>query len=397
MFRKTACTLFLFSAWLNAAQPASAAAFVVCPGGGRDHLAMDLAKTPGRSGKKVKLDVDTLSAEATAAAYARGGHQLQRWMRDSHFLFAPQQRITTSSPKLEGEMSAGEGPAWMPPGDLYFVGNNKITRRDAQGTPHIFRQPSGGANGLLIDPEGRLIACEAQARQITRTEKDGTITVLADHYEGKRFNSPNDVSIDAKGRIYFTDPRYGRRDSMEIRDEQNELVEGVYRIDAPGKVTRILTHEIERPNGILVSPDNTHLYVADNNNNKVGGARKLWQFDLKADGTAVSSSRKLIFDWGTARGPDGFKMDTAGRFYVAAGLNKSNAPFETIDQYKGGVYILSPAGELLEFIPIPKDEVTNCAFGGADLKTLFITAGGSLWSVQVSTPGRITAPQADAR
>jgi gluconolactonase len=312
-------------------------------------------------------------------------------------LFAQQQRITIGSPKLEGEMNAGEGPAWLPPGDLYFVGSNRITRRDAQGTPHVFRQPSGGANGLLIDPQGRLIACEAAARRVTRTEPDGSITVLAERYEGKQFNSPNDLSIDSKGQIYFTDPRYGRRDTMEMLDEKGEPVEGVYRIDAPGKVTRILTHEIERPNGILVSPDNTHLYVADNNNNKVGGARKLWQFDLKPDGTITDGTRKLIFDWGSARGPDGFKMDTAGRFYVAAGLNKSNPPFETTDQYKGGVYILSPTGKLLEFAPIPKDEVTNCAFGGQDLKTLYVTAGGSLWSVQVTTPGRITAPNPAAR
>ena len=316
------------------------------------------------------------------------------------FLFAAstlpadaQQRVTIGTPKLEGEMNAGEGPAWFPPGDLYFVGGNRITRRDAQGNPQVFRQPSGGANGLLIDPQGRIVVCEAQARQVTRTETNGAITVLADSYEGKKFNSPNDLTIDSKGRIYFTDPRYGRRDTMEIKDEKGDLVEGVYRIDAPGKITRILTHEIERPNGILVSPDNKHLFVADNNNNKAGGARKLWQFNLKSDGTVAPNSRKLIFDWGTARGPDGFKMDAAGRFFVAAGLTRNNPPFETNEQYKGGIYILSQAGKLLEYVPIPKDEVTNCAFGGPDLKTLFITAGGSLWSVQVTTPGRITAPK----
>jgi gluconolactonase len=218
------------------------------------------------------------------------------------------------------------------------------------------------------------------------------MTVLADNYQGKRFNSPNDLSIDSKGRIYFSDPRYGKRDTMEMRDEAGQLVEGVYRIDAPGKVTRVLTHEIERPNGLLVSPDDKYLYVADNNNNAVGGARKLWRFDLKSDRTVDPGSRKLIFDWGSARGPDGFKMDQAGRFFVAAGLNKSNPPFETTDRFKGGIYILSPAGELLEFVPIPKDEVTNCAFGGSDLKTLFITAGGTLWSIRVNTPGRITYP-----
>jgi len=169
-------------------------------------------------------------------------------------------------------------------------------------------------------------------------------------------------------------------------------VEGVYRIDAPGKVVRILgAPDIERPNGILVSPDDRYLYVADNNNNKVGGARKLWRFDLKSDGTVDAKSRKLIFDWVDARGPDGLKMDTKGLLYVAGGLNKPHPPYETADKLKGGVYVISPDGKLVEFIAIPRDEVTNCAFGGADRKTLYITAGGSLWSVRVKTPGRISA------
>ena len=294
-------------------------------------------------------------------------------------------RITTGAPKLEGEMSAGEGPSWDPAGYLYFVGGNRISRRDLTGKVEIFRAPAGGANGTLIDPERRLLVCEALARRVTRTEKNGSITVLADRYEGKRFNSPNDLAIDSKGRVYFTDPRYGPRDDMEMK------VEGVYRIDAPGKVTRIIAREVDRPNGILVSPGDRYLYVADNNNNNVGGARKLWRFDLKADGTIDPGSRTLIFDWRTSRGPDGLKMDRRGRLYVAAGLNKANPPAETAAPYKGGIYILSPEGKLLEVVPIPTDEVTNCAFGGADLKTLFVTAGGSLWSVPVSTPGRITA------
>ena len=141
-------------------------------------------------------------------------------------------------------------------------------------------------------------------------------------------------------------------------------LEGVYRIDGPQAVTRILEAPAVVANGILVSPDDRYLYVADNNNNTPGGARKLWRFDLKPDGTADASSRKLIFDWRTARGPDGLKMDRKGLLDVAAGLNKPNPPAETVDEFKGGIYVLSPAGELVQFIPIPRDEVTNCAFGG---------------------------------
>jgi gluconolactonase len=226
---------------------------------------------------------------------------------------------------------------------------------------------------------------ESGARRVTRTERDGSITVLADNYEGKKFNSPNDLAIDSKGRIYFTDPRYGRRDSMEM------TVEAVYRIDGPQKVTRIISGEVNRPNGILISPDDRYLYVADNNNNNTGGARKLWRFDLKPDGSIDAASRKLIFDWKTGRGPDGLKMDRKGILYVAAGLNNPHPPYETVDEFKGGIYVITPNGELLEFIAIPKDEVTNCAFGGPDLKTLYVTAGGSLWSIQAKTAGRISA------
>jgi len=144
---------------------------------------------------------------------------------------------------------------------------------------------------LLFDHQGRLLTCEARNRRVTRTEADGAITVLADSYGGKKFNSPNDLTIDSKGRIYFTDPRYGPRDTMEIRDANGKLVEGVYRINAPGKVERVIAREVERPNGVLVSPGDRHLFVADNNNNVVGGARKLWRFDLNPDGSVNASSR----------------------------------------------------------------------------------------------------------
>lgn len=309
-------------------------------------------------------------------------------------LFAAE-KITLGPPKLVAESGAREGPSWDPStGILYFVSGNNVNRLTPDGKVEHFRTDAPGANGTLVDPQGRVLVAEAGGRRVTRTEKDGTLTVLADSYEGKKLNSPNDLALDSKGRIYFTDPRYGRTDTMEIRDTAGKLVEGVYRIDAPGKLTQILSGQIggaiERPNGILVSPDDRYLYIADNYNNRPDGARKLYRFDLKKDGTVDPASRKLIFDWKTARGPDGFKMDRKGRFYVAAGLNKASK-FETADELKGGVYILSPEGKLLEFIPMPKDETTNCAFGGKDLKTLYVTTGDQLWSVPVNAEGRISA------
>jgi gluconolactonase len=292
-----------------------------------------------------------------------------------------------AKPKNEGKIGAGEGPAWSPGGELYFTGDGRISRRDASGAVHVVRERPNGANGLLFDPQGRLIACESENRRITRTEANGKITVLAETYDGKRFNSPNDLSIDSKGRIYFSDPRYGKRDDIEMRDSDGRAVEGVYRIDAPGKVTRVIHHEVERPNGLLVSPGDEFLYVADNNNNTVGGARKLWRFRLNKDGGIDPASRTLIFDWKNGRGPDGLKMDRKGLLYVAGGRTKGNS-FESADEFKGGVYVLDASGKRLDFVPIPVDEVTNCAFGGNDAKTLYITAGGTLWSIPVNTPGR---------
>lgn len=309
-----------------------------------------------------------------------------------------------SSPVRPGEKAkqvstthAGEGPAWNASSRcLYFTGGNRITRLDADGKSHVFREPSGGANGLLFDAQGRIVVCESANRRVTRTERDGRITVLADSYGGMKFNTPNDLTIDSKGRIYFSDPRYGPRDTMEMRDADGKLVEGVYRIDAPGKVERIVAREADRPNGLLVSPDDRHLFVADNNNNTVGGARKLWRFDLRPDGSIAPESRKLIFDWKTSRGPDGLKMDQAGRLFVAAGLNKASPPYETVEPHPAGIYILSQEGQPLDFVPVPRDEVTNCTFGGDDLKTLYITAGGTLWSLQINAPGYLPFQRASS-
>ena len=292
-----------------------------------------------------------------------------------------------AKPASLGKVGAGESPLWHPDGYLLFSGGGRIGRWNPDGTTAVFRE-NAGTNGLALDLQGRLVACESRSRRVTRIEPDGRVTVLAERYEGKRFNSPNDLSLDSRGRIYFTDPRYGDRADMEMRDAGGRAVEGVYRIDAPGKVARVLgngAREVDRPNGILVTPRDDFLYVADNNNNNAGAPRKLFRFRLRRDGTVDAASRKLIFDWDGSRGPDGLEMDGKGRLYVAAGRTQPSA--HENDRYKGGVYVLSPKGKLLEFVAIPVDEVTNVGFGGADLRTLFISAGGTLWSIPVAVPG----------
>lgn len=302
-------------------------------------------------------------------------------------IFKPGARLKIESAAGSG----GEGPAWHPRLGVLTSGNGHIMLLDLKGKSSIYRKDAA-TNGLLFDKDGRLLACEPVRRRVTRTERDGKIAVLADRFGGMPFNQQNDLTIDSKGRIYFSDPRYGDTAGRDQLDEKNRTIEGVYRIDPDGKVTRVLGREVERANGVLVSAEDKYLYVADNNNNTVGGARKLWRFDLKEDGTVNTASKKLLFDWGKGRGPDGVKQDEKGRLYVAAGLNKPNPPFETAEDRKGGIYVISSQGELLTFLPVPTDEVTNCAFGGDDLKTLYITGGGTLYSIRTTTRGRVVFP-----
>ncbi len=295
--------------------------------------------------------------------------------------------------KESGDGSGGEGPAWHPKLGVLTTGNNHIWQLDRDGKSRIWRKDAG-CNGMLFDKEGRLLACDSAQRRIVRIDAEGKLTVLTDKFQGKRYNEPNDLTLDSQGRIYFSDPRYGESAGKEIVDDKGHTIEGVYRVDPDGKVAQVLGREVERANGVLVSPDDKYLYVADNDNNHENGARKLWRFDLKKDGSVDVASKKLLYDWGKGRGPDGVKQDAKGRLYVAAGLNKPNPPFEPAKDVKGGIYVMTNEGKLLTFLPVPTDEVTNLAFGGDDLKTLYITGGGTLYSIRTTTPGRVVFPPA---
>ena len=297
-----------------------------------------------------------------------------------------------AGPQMVLNAGAGEGPSWHPDKGVFFSGHEGITLMNPSGTSSLFLADAG-SNGLLFDRQGRLLICQPKYRRVSRMDLESSkLEVLTDGYRGAKYNQPNDITVDSKGRIYFSDPKYGERDSMEMLDDSGKKIEGVYRIDPDGSVSRIITHEVDRPNGVLVTPDDRYLFVADNNNNEVGAARKLYRFDLRTDGTVDFKSRRLIYDWKTGRGPDGMAIDRKGRLYVAGGRNEANLPYETATAFKGGVYVFSPDGEFLTFVPIGRDEVTNCAFGGDDLKTLYITAGGTLWSLRTTTPGRPVWP-----
>ncbi len=304
----------------------------------------------------------------------------------------PQNKMFASEPQMVQEQGAGEGPAWNPTLGLLTSGRDgNIHLRDLSGKSSIYMQ-NAGSNGLMFDRQGRLVICQPAQRRVIRIEKDGATKVLAETFSGMKFNQPNDLTIDSKDRLYFSDPCYGDRSQMEMKDDQGRSVEGVYRIDVDGTVTRVIGREVERANGLVVTADDKYLFVADNNNSQ-GGARKLYRFELNSDGSVNLPSQKLIFDWGTTRGPDGMKLDVAGNLYVAAGLNKPNPPHETASPATAGIYVFSPDGQWIDFVAISRDETTNCGFGGPDMQTLFVTAGGSLWTIQTRNAGRtINAP-----
>ncbi|MFP4055509.1 MAG: SMP-30/gluconolactonase/LRE family protein [Candidatus Brocadiia bacterium] len=258
-----------------------------------------------------------------------------------------------------------EGPAWHPDGYLLFsdIPADRIYRWAEGKELAVYRQPSHQANGLAIDPKGRLVACEHGARRVTRTEPDGTVVVLAERYQGKRLNSPNDLALHSDGSIYFTDPPYG------VRGRERELdFQGVYRVAPDGGLT-LLADDLPRPNGIGLSPDEKRLYVDDSQ-------RKIVRVHPLRDDGSVGRGRLLI-DLGKhgTRVLDGMAVDVQGNLYVTG---------------TDGVFVVSPEGELLATIPCP-GQCTNCCFGGEERRTLYVTArtkqGGSVYRVAAPIAG----------
>ena len=296
------------------------------------------------------------------------------WADDAS-LIAPGAKLET----VVGDLMFSEGPAWHPDGFLIFedIPRNRILKLDANDKVTVFREPSGHSNGLTFDREGRLLAAEGNStdggRRISRTEKDGRVVSLADKFNGKRLNSPNDLAVDAKGRVYFTDPRYGARDGVE-QDK-----ESVYRIDPDGKLTRIID-SVSKPNGIAVSLDQKTLFVADND---PMAKRVLLAFDLAADGSA--SRPRVLHDFGTGRGIDGMTLDSTGRIWATAGSKE-----------KAGVHVFEISADrnsakLLTVVSTPEDP-TNCTFGGPDRNVLYITTASSLFRIRTAAKGVASLP-----
>lgn len=279
-----------------------------------------------------------------------------------------------------------EGPTVDAQGNVYFTdtANARIFRLSTDGVRTVFREPSNRANGLIFDAQGRLIACEGSDEtvnepRVTRTEMlTGKVETLADRFEGKRLNEPNDVTLDGMGRIYFTDrPR-------AIPDREQTGLNAVYRIDPDGSLHRILAQpEIEKPNGIVISPDDKTLYLIESHPD-VRRARMIRAYDLLPDGTVTNM--RVFHDFYPGRSGDGMTIDSEGNLYVAAGLHNRRGTSETLDT-RCGIHVFSPDGKLKEFVAIPEDTITNCAFGGPDLKTLYVTAGKTLFQIRFDITG----------
>ncbi len=290
--------------------------------------------------------------------------------------------VAAQEPEIVASVVFTEGPTVDRDGNVYFteIVQQKIMKLSPGGVLTTFRENSNVANGLLIDPQGRLIACEGGTLErpgvkvsgkprVTRTDlKTGKIEVLAETYQGKPFSGPNDVTIDGKGRLYFTDL----------------TGVAVYHIDAPGNIVRILAApDIQRPNGIQISPDDRKLYVIEANGAK-DGARMIRSYDLQPDGTV--SNMQVHYNFYPGRSGDGMSIDSQGNLHVAAGLNQTRGTSETLDT-KAGVHVISPQGKLIKFVPIPEDTITNTAFGGPDMKTLYVTAGKTVYRIRMDVAG----------
>jgi gluconolactonase len=268
-----------------------------------------------------------------------------------------------------------EGPAWFAAGRyLVFsdIPNNRMMRFDeTDSSMSVFRQPSNNSNGNTTDPQGRLVTCEHQARRVTRTEFDGTISVLASHYKGKRLNSPNDVVVKSDGSIWFTDPSYGILTDYEGDKSEPEIGNcNVYRIDGQSGDITIVADDFVKPNGLAFSRDESILYIADTGmSHDPKGPKHIRALKVKGDGKSLGASS--VFADCNAGLFDGFRVDRDGRIWTSAG---------------DGVHCFMPNGDLIGKIKIP-ELVANVCFGGAKKNRLFICGTTSLYSSYLGING----------
>jgi gluconolactonase len=284
--------------------------------------------------------------------------------------------------QLATGMRWAEGPVWFGDGRYLLVSdipNNRIMRFDeATGGWGVFRSPSGFSNGLARDRQGRLLACEHLGRRVTRTEYDGRITVLAEGYNGKRLNSPNDIVVQGNGAVWFTDPPFGIGGHWEGDKATPELPHSLYRIDPASGRLQSMADDLQGSNGLAFSPDEKILYVVEA---RAQPWRKIWAYDVATDGRLAN--KRVAVD---ANGPgalDGIKVDVDGNLWCGFGSNGSpQAKAEELD----GVMVFNPAGKAIGHIRLP-ERCANLCFGGPKKNRLFMASCHSLYALYVETQG----------
>ena len=271
--------------------------------------------------------------------------------------------------KIVTDCQFTEGPVVDADGNLFFSDgpNDRIMKRNVAGDVSVFLKYCGAANGMLLDWQGRLLMCQSSrpggARALARREPNGSITTLTETFDGNRYIAPNDLCIDRLGRIYFTDPYYD--------GDKSQPTSGVYRRDPSGEVTLLVT-DLLKPNGIVITPDDSTIYISDR------GTQKLHRYTVSPAGDLETEG--VVYDFSPDRGIDGMALDNKGNIYGAAGQGETT-----------GLFVVSPKGELLVHKPLP-EFATNVTFGGSDRRDLFVTASTSVYHLRTQNAGATYGP-----
>jgi gluconolactonase len=308
----------------------------------------------------------TLAASGLRAS-AQGAKHIDRLDPELDKIISTTEPIVEIAGNMGGPLGPVEGPVWWKEGGYLLFSDIQASKRmkftPGQGVT-VFQENTHQANGLTRDLQGRLLACEHETRRVTRQETDGSITVLANSFQGQRLNRPNDVVVKSDGAIYFTDPWT----SPDVQQQWDMTFAGVYRLTPDLGTLTLLVNDFLLPNGLAFSPDENILYINDSRR------RHIRAFDMAPNGTLARQTDRVFADLGGPESgvPDGMKVDTAGNVYCGGA---------------GGIYILDPTGKKLGRIVHGQPATTNIGFGGADWKTLFFTTRTTLGSVNIKIPG----------